>query len=190
MNIDAVEELRSRIRRIALTAHKLAAPGHEQTHTLDDGTTHHYKISGIKSPEQLHDELLTLFIWVWSLKDHLKELCKVRNLDPQTVEEVVNRSPSLQYVADIANRAKHGILRNSRSGQYAELSDLGFTVPQTAVARITVGAFNVGIDVARPDEVELRASIKLRSGDILDAFATLNDANNQWEKHIVKRIVA
>jgi hypothetical protein len=187
---DALKSLRSRIHRAELVARNPAAFGFEQKHLLDDGTTHEYVVSGVKSPEQLEDDLLNLFVLVWSLKDHLKESYKAKGLEPRLVEEVVNRSPVLQYVADIANRAKHGVLRESRSGKFAELINVGFTVPHTAIAKITVGSFNVGVDIAKPNEVELRAFVKPKGVDASDAFAILAKAVGIWEEQVIKYIAA
>jgi hypothetical protein len=111
-------------------------------------------------------------------------------LDPSIVEEIVNASPALQYVADIANRAKHGVLRESRSGQFAELVDVGFTVPQSAVSKITVCAFSVGVDICNSNEVTLRGSVLPRDAPALDAFAVLNEALSAWEEHALKKLAA
>jgi hypothetical protein len=188
MSPDTLQALRSRIHRTQLAVHQSAASGHEQTHTLEDGTTHQYNFNGMKSPEQLQDELLALFVWVWSLKDYLKEVYKAKNCDPRLVEEVVNQCLALQYVADVANRAKHGVLRESRSGKFAELVDVGFTIPQKAISKISVRAFSVGVDVAKPEEVNLHAFIKTNGAKPIDAFATLTEAMNAWEAHVIKRI--
>ena len=72
MSPTALEALRARIQRALTTVQRRAADGYLDSHVLDDGQRHWYSVSGIKSPEQLQDELLTLFVWVWSLKDHLK----------------------------------------------------------------------------------------------------------------------
>ena len=188
MSPEALQALRSRIRRAQQAARKPRAEGYEQEHTLEDGTTHQYSIVGIKSPEQLEDELLALFVWVWSLKDYLKAVYKTRGLDPSFVERVVNESRALQYVADIANRAKHGVLRTSRSGAFAELIDVGFTVPQSSIAKITVGAFAVGMDITNLDDVELLAFVKANEGEAADAFTVLAEALAAWETHVISRI--
>jgi hypothetical protein len=190
MNPNALEALRSRIRRADSAARQPAARGYEQAHIFDDGTIHRYSISGIKSPDQLHDDPLNLFVWVWSLKDHLKEAYKANNLDRRLVEEVANQCSALQYVADIANRAKHRTLRESRSGEFAELVGVGFTVLKTAIAKIVVGTFSVGLEVAKPEEVELHAFIKTKNAKPIDAFTILNEAIDVWETRVIKRNAA
>lgn len=188
MSPHALDLLRARIQRALVAAQRQAADGFSQSHVLDDGVRHSYTVTGVKSPEQFEDELLTLFVWVWSLKDYLKNAYRSKNLDPQLVEEVVNCSLSLQYVADIANRAKHGSLRESRSGHFAALVDVGITVPQSAVSAITVGAYNVGVDVCKPEEVILRGTVQPQRGAALDAFAVLTEGISAWETHVLYKI--
>lgn len=188
MTPNALDALRSRIRRMESTVRKSESSGYEQTHNLDDGTSHQYTINGVKSAEQLEDELLMLFIWIWSLKDHLKEMCKAKHLDPRLVEEVVNKSQALQYVADIANRAKHGVLRESRSGAFAELVGVGFSVPQSAISKITIGAFSVGIDVEKSKKVQLHAFVKPTNCDAINAFTLLTEALNTWDVSVIEKI--
>jgi len=190
MSPQALDALRARIQRALTAVQRRAADGFFQSHVLDDGQRHNYSVTGIKSPEQLEDELLTLFVWVWSLKDHLKNTYRLRNLDSRVVEDVVNDCVPLQYVSDIANRAKHGDLRESRSGHFAALTDVGITIPQSAISAITVGAFNVGVDVAKPNEAELRASVQPQGKAPLDAFAVLTNAIEAWETRVLHRIAA
>jgi len=185
-----LQSLRARIDRALLMVQKQAAEGFAQSHTVADGTTHDYAVVGIKPPEQLEDELLALFIWVWSLKDHIKLAFERKGLVGRTVEEIVNNSIALQYVADIANRAKHGELRNSRSGQFAELVDVEINIPQDALSSISVGAFDVRVKVAKPEQAALSASVQLRSGAVLDAFVVLSEAMAKWEEHALVKLTA
>jgi hypothetical protein len=190
MDIRALTSLRSRIARLLVLARTQSAAGFEQSHLLDDGSTHTYSISGLKSPEQLEDELLSLYVWVWSLKDHLKEAFRAKGWRAQDVEDVAKGSTHLLLVSDIANRAKHGQLRESRSGKWAELADVGWTVPQSSLSKISFGAFSVGIDVEKPEEVQLRAVVRLSDGVQLDAFAVLEEAVVDWERHALSRLAA
>lgn len=190
MSPEALLSLRCRIRRAEEAARKPSSEGYQDEHTLEDGTTHQCSIRGIKSPEQLEDELLALFVWVWSLKDYLKELYEAKGLEPRSVEVVVNEHRALQYVADIANRAKHGVLRKSRSGVFAELVNVGFTVPQSSIAKITVGVFSVGVDATKPNDVELHASVKTSENEVIDAFSVLDEARCILETRVIKCIAA
>lgn len=173
--------LHGRIARLMAAAQQQSAMGSHESEFPFNDQVHKLIMSGVKSPEQLEDELLGLFIWVWSVKDHLKEICKANLLDPQEIEDLVNRNTSLQFVSDIANRAKHGELRTSRSGKFAGLVDVGLTVPQDAISGISVGAFHVAVDVSKPVNVELHARVRAHGGFDADAFAVLADAISTWE---------
>jgi hypothetical protein len=173
--------LHSRIARADATARRIESHGFQQSYQVSDGSIHEHSVTGIKSPVQLEDELLSIFIWVWSLKDHLKEAYRAKGLDPKRIELIANECIALQFVSDIANRAKHGVLRDSRSGKFSELVNVGYTIPQTAISKIAFGAFSVATDVANPSEVELHASIETNDGVTYDAFAVLIEAQSEWE---------
>jgi hypothetical protein len=189
MSPDALAALRSRVDRAHALLERKGANGFVQQFEVN-GETHTHTIQGVKAPDQLEDEMLMIFVWLWSLKDHLKQAYARRNLKPELIEEIVNRSPQLQYVSDIANRAKHGELRKSRSGQYAELVDVGITIPHTAVSSLQYLPNAVNVSVAKPDEVQLLATLKLRSGKRLDAFSVLEQAQSTWEHEAFARLAA
>ena len=186
MAITAAEfqRLQDRVNRFRLAVGTKAHRGYTETHTLSDGSVHTYRISGIKSPSQLEDEILSLFIWIWSMKDHLKELARARGCDPKIIEKIADFELSLGISADIANRAKHGNLRKSRSGRHARLANVGFTIPGDSIGSIVFGAFDVNLNVALPDTATLRAFIEFETGETpLDAFAVAEDAMKAWETH-------
>ena len=190
MDARALTSLRSRIARLMALAQTQSAAGFEQSLLREDGTTHTYSISGLKSPDQLEDELLSLFVWVWSFKDHLKEAFRARGWRVQDVEAVANGSLPLLLVSDVANRAKHGELRQSRSGKSAELVGVGWTIPQSSLSKISFGAFSIGVDVQKPEDVQLRAKVRLNDGEEIDAFCVLEDAIADWERHALSRLAA
>jgi muconolactone delta-isomerase len=185
MESKKLTELRARIQRVQQAVCTKGAAKFTNSLSMDDGNIHSYSVFGVKSPDQLKDELLSLFIWVWSFKDHLKAAFAGVGLDKAIVEEAVNDSVSLQYVADVANAAKHGSLRESRSGKFAELIDVGWSVPQNAMEKISVGAFTVDLHVRNPEAAELYASIKPRGGEAVDAFRVLEEAIAVWETELL-----
>src|SRR5260221_13441549 len=105
MSPTALDALRARIQRTLNVAQRQSAEGFTQSHVLYNGMRHSYSVTGVKSPEQLEDELLVLFVWAWRLKDHLQHCYRANKLDPKIVDEAVNGSDRLQFIADIANRA-------------------------------------------------------------------------------------
>jgi hypothetical protein len=145
---------------------------------------------GVKAPEQLEDDFLNLFIWMWSLKDYLKTCFEANGLSGNVVENEVNRCPALMYVADIANRAKHGVLRESRSGEFAELVDVGFTAPQDSIKLITIAGPEATIDFKDLQMVNIHATVATKAGMRLDALCVLNEAMQCWEKNVLTQIAA
>ncbi|MDD5215306.1 MAG: hypothetical protein PHQ03_07200 [Methylococcales bacterium] len=180
-----LQEILSRVKRVINRVHKKEGVIFQQSHVLDDGIEHTFTVTGVKSPLELEDDLLELFIWVWSIKDYLKEFYKANNRDPNIIEKLVDDSETLQYISDIANRAKHANLRKSRSNKFAILVDVGIEVPQTAISKIIFGAFSVHTDVSKSSEVRLKAFIKIpNSEEKMDAFAILNAGIQIWEQAV------
>jgi hypothetical protein len=177
-----LENIRERIERAFNVIEHKSSVSFDQTSMMEDGAQHHYRINGIKSPEQLNDELLTLFVWLWSTKDYLKQSCKVNGVDPQRIEDIANNNVALQLVSDIANSAKHGELIKSRSRKYARLTGVGFEIPQTAISSLCFGADTVTVNVHAPLEAKFKARIESKSGeDIGDAFEILQLGMLAWE---------
>jgi len=186
MTLPELQQFRERIERTMRIVQRMADTGYIESHVLTDGNTHEYHFCGIKSPEQLEDELLNLFVLVWSMKDYLKEFYKANGIDPSSVEKAVDDNLALQLISDIANRAKHGNLVKSRSRQFATLVNVGITIPQPSIQKITVGAFFVEVDVKDAENAAFRADIQCSSnGEMLDAFTTLQLGLKAWEQIIV-----
>ncbi len=149
-----------------------------------------FRAIGVKAPEQLQDDFLNLFVWTWSLKDYLKACFKAKGLSAQDVEDIASGSEALKYVSDIANRAKHGTLRESRSGQYAELVGVGYDAPQQSIAKITVAGPDVTLHVKDPQLIRIRALVRTKTGQELEALAVLTEAIAIWEGQAIARVAA
>lgn len=187
----AIDAMKDRIGRALLSAQRASGDSYQTSFRADgqDFTTN-FTAVGVKAPEQLEDDFLALFVWVWSLKDYIKSAFEVRGLQGQIVEDEVNACAALRYVADIANRAKHGTLRKSRSGQHAELVDVGFDIPQAAIRKITVAGPDVTIDVGGPEQAEIHATVLTHDGVRFAAITVLTEAMNCWETRLLPRIAA
>jgi len=184
MNKSDFTKLYDRVQRSHDAVYSKASSGFVQSHKLPDGSSTHIEVVGIKPPEQLEDELLNLFIWLWSMKDYLKTLCATRGIAGNRIEHIANVERSLSIAADIANRAKHGVLRESRSGDFAKLQNVRISIPQSAVASIAFGKPAVRITVAIPDDAEFFAEIGFDSGIApVDAFQTASQAFIAWQVH-------
>lgn len=186
MNPAAIDEMRDRIRRSLQSARTASGDRYQTSYkTEDKDFTTNFTAIGVKAPEQLNDEFLTLFVWVWSLKDYIKSAFEAGGIRGQVVEDEIDSCVALTYVSDIANRAKHGTLRTSRSGQHAELVDVGFSVPQTSIQEIIVSGPDVTMTVTNPEQVEIHAFVVTQDGARLDALVVLAEAMNFWEAKLL-----
>ena len=184
-----IDEMKDRIGRASNAARRASGDQYRTSFRAEgqDFVTNFTAI-GVKAPEQLNDDFLALFIWMWSLKDYIKSAFEANGRRGQIVEDEINSCPVLTYVADIANRAKHGSLERSRSGKYAELVDVGFSLPQTAIPHIRVAGAEVTVEVAHPEQAEIHASVVTRGGIRLEAQAVLDEAMNFLETRLLSQI--
>ena len=174
--------LRDRIQRALKTVNRRAGDGYEESLLLSDGMVHHYSIKGVKSLAQLEDELLGLFKLVWDMKDYLKEVFKAQGRRANKIEEIVNTCEPLQLIADVANRAKHGVLRDRRSKHPAVLVGIGIEIPQTSMKKMTFEAFSVELDVKNPENITLKGFVTLSTIEgRVDAFDLLAKGITAWE---------
>lgn len=136
-------------------------------------------MNGIKSPEDIEDDIANAFIWLWSLKDHIKKFSK----DGDGVESQINDNFYLCICADLANASKHdGLSRKSRSGKNPKLGRLKYNVPQTAIAQLAVGAFDVSINVNNANLVVLEMPIVDSNEKFIgDAFEYIDKCISAWE---------
>ncbi len=183
MNGSDVKKLFSRVARLSATIAQKRGMGAQWNCPLPIGATTTYRITNVKAPEVLADELEQVFVWVWTLKDYLKELAASVGQPAQSVEALVNSDSNLQLCADLANREKHARLKNSRSGKFAKLGKPRYTIPQKGIGALFVEASSVTIDVSKPEVVDVHVSIEDRSGAVLgDALEVLDAAVRRWER--------
>lgn len=186
-----LDAIRARIQRAFQSAKDARGSGYETSYQASgtDFTTN-FRAIDVKAPEQLEDDFLNLFVWVWSLKDYLKETFEARGLSGKHVEKEVNCCTPLTYVADIANRAKHGTLRDSRSGKFATLVDVGFEAPQETIEKIVFGGPSVTLHVKNPEMIRVHATVLISSGERIDALTVLDEAMSCWESRVIAVIAA
>ncbi|MEK6560726.1 MAG: hypothetical protein AABZ07_03245 [Nitrospirota bacterium] len=179
MNTEDINNLFARINRIKTRLEIKDGLGTRWDYKFENGEVHKYILNGVKSPEEIGDDIANAFVWLWSLKDHIKKSSKQGDF----VESQVNGNPYLCICADLANGEKHGGLdRTSRSGKKPKLGRLKYQIPQAAIGQLAFGAFDVNIDVNNAHLVVLEMSI-LDEGDNLigDAFEYLDKCINAWE---------
>jgi len=151
-----------------------------------NGDIHRYLLEGVKSPEDVEEDILAAFGWLWDLKDNVKYYCKTKGIKSKWVETEIAADPYLCICGDIANRTKHpGLERGSRSKKNPVLGKLKYSIPQEAVGSITFGAFDVTTTISKPELVTLEMPIMSGDGRYLgDAFKYIDYALKAWEKII------
>ena len=182
--IQEVNDLFERIRRIQARVIVTDGPGAEWKAEVPGYGLQTYKITGMKSPLELEDDLATLSVWVWSLKDHLKAFLPSLGRDPREVERLVDSDPDLQVCADLANSAKHSTLIRSRTGRFLRAGRLRFTIPQSALGALTVRKDEVQVDVSSPQGVRIELPVVDPAGNTVgDAIEHLRRGVIAWERY-------
>ncbi|MDT4332896.1 hypothetical protein ACQE3E_22320 [Methylomonas sp. MED-D] len=188
MEYSELEKLIGRADRFRKRLHEKQGDGTGWPFTLENGETHYISIHGVKSPEELEDDISSMFIWLWNLKDYVKKYVVKRGKSKDWVENKVNADPYLCICADLANALKHGGLDQnprftSRSGKSPQLGVLRYQVPQKAIGSLCIGAYDLNVMVTNPKFVNLEMIVLGEDGKKLgDAFKYLEYALKAWEK--------
>jgi hypothetical protein len=182
MRVDEIDALFRRMDRLSASLQVKNGAGSEWDATDADGQTHSYRIRNVRPIDEIEDDIANLFLWVWNLKDYLKELSSKRGKNAQWIEQLVNQDPHLPICADIANRLKHGVLKTSRSDRFPQLQRAGYNVSVEAIGSITIGILQVEVDIADPNFIDIVMGVEDRNGELIgDAFAYLRGAIDTWE---------
>ena len=181
MNTEGINKLFGRINRIKNRLDIKDGNGASWDYAFENGEVHKYILNGVKSPEEVEDDISNAFVWLWSLKDHIK-----KNFKDADVEAKVNGNPYLCISADLANGLKHGGLdRTPRSSKKPKLGRLKYQIPQAAIGQLAFGAFEVAIDVNNAHLVVLEMPILDEHDNLIgDAFEYLDKCVNAWESII------
>ncbi len=176
-----LDNLRERIKRFNTQLGLNSGVGFSQT-IRTDGTELTTTINGVKTLVQFTDEVETLAIWVWSFKDYLKEYALANGKVSKIVEDHVNSRWFLQIVSDLANRAKHGKLRESRSGKFACFAEAKISIPHESIGLINLMANEIIFNVIQSDNVEFSIPVNDKNAfEIGDGVEILNTAMEDWD---------
>lgn len=171
MTGEEITELFERLGRLVDATKQKGGSGTAWDYTFPDGETHRYMILGLKSHAEAEDNAFNLLIWIWNAKDYLKRRAEVNGKDFRIVEDTVNTDPHLPICGDLANRLKHGELKDSRSGRYPRFGTVSFKAPQAAIGSLSFRAFEVEMEIANPNLVEFSLPVIDQTGEeIGDAF--------------------
>lgn len=186
MRYDDVEELLRRLKRLATRLEERGGDRFAWGYTFQNGETHKYVVKGVREPELIADDLSSAFVWLWSLKDYLKEYERARGRDPKWVEALINEDVALPICGDIANSAKHARLKISRSKRYARLGKPSYHIPGEALGTLTFKTLEVGVNVAQPELVEVRVPVLDDTGQVLgDATEYLQAGLAAFERAMI-----
>jgi hypothetical protein len=181
-----VERVLDRCRRLRDGIHARRGTRASWEFTFPDGITERYTIRGQQPTEDLEDDVAHLFVWAWNTKDYLKELVRARGQDPQRIENLVNRTPSLCLLADVANRLKHSESgRRSRSNAARQLGRPVYSIDSRKIKSLEISAEGVVIEPATPEAVEISYPILGQAGGpAADAIVLLDAALAYWEQEL------
>jgi len=182
MNVAEVVNIFKRIERLSDRLSKKAGEGYRWNYKFPDGLEVTYILKNVRSLDEIEDEISNAFIWLWNLKDYLKELSKSKGEPYKDIEIFVDDSDYLAVCSDVANRLKHGILKKSRSHKFAELGSLNVNCTQEHISEIKFTEKEVEFNITKPNEIQLTISIYDKDGEkIGDGFKFLAGGISEWE---------
>ena len=185
MNLAEASKIIERITRLSKKSQEIKGDGSTWSYVFPNGVETTYIVNGLKSQEEMEDDISNVFIWLWSFKDYLKSIAKQQKGDGQYIENLVNNDQKLSICADIANRLKHGSLNKSRSGKFPSLGNLSYTAPHGTVRQIIFHKRTnaVEFNFQKHENIELKMAIYDSSGNELgQSLDYLSHAINFWEK--------
>jgi hypothetical protein len=183
MQASELGELVSRIRRAMTRVDQRSGIGATWQVEIPDFGTQKYTLNGVKDFAEMKDDIANLTIWIWSLKDYLKEWATENGHDPQMIEAFVNQNPELCLCADLANTFKHGSLDRQRSTAFSRIGDLQYTLQHDAGETITLLPYEVVVDVPRADKVEVTLPLlDDQDNEIGEACSVLDSSMKLWER--------
>jgi hypothetical protein len=183
-----LEKLIGRADRLKKRLQNKSGEGAGWPFLVENGETHYISINGIKSPDEIEDDISSIFLWLWSLKDYVKKYAFKKGKNKNWVEEKINSDPYLCICADLANSLKHGGLDQKfkpRSGKSPKLGALNYYVPQKAMESLSIGALDVNLQISDSSLVVLEMPVLGGRGQILgDAFKFIAYSLKAWEEII------
>ncbi|MBD2005215.1 MULTISPECIES: hypothetical protein [Cyanophyceae] len=183
-----LSEIKTLIQRIESLLESLQQRKSDTTYfyeNYDDGSSVTWRFANAPSPQKILDEVQTTAVWLWSLKDYLKERLKAINKNSNEVESYVNSCHHLPILADIANRAKHGNLIKSRSGKFAEIEECIMSMNSCILKAVNDQDANVDLLIDNPESISYEIPIHDQNGNYLcDALILLEKSFDEWKDFI------
>jgi hypothetical protein len=76
------------------------------------------------------------------------------------IEKIVNSDYDLKICADLANKLKHGKLKQSRSGLFPSFGELEFSFDHKAISSLTFTDKDVIFDIGLPNDLNISVPVK------------------------------
>jgi len=183
MNLEDFKKIFERAKRIRGRLEIKDGVGTNWSYTFENNESHEYVINGVKPPEEIQDDIESIFVWLWSLKDYVKKYSMKKGRPQNWLEEKINSDLSLCLCADIANSLKHGGLdRKTRTGKKPKLGPVTYSFGKDAMESLVFYAFKVETNIKNPEKVNLKMDVFDESGLIIgDAFGLIDYGINAWE---------
>jgi hypothetical protein len=182
MQKQGIERLRDRVKYFAERAREKTGPGFKYSAMLPDGEVQHYEITNLRDLYSLEHDVSTWCVWVWSLKDYVRNEAQRAGKPGDWWKAKVKNSQALQVCADLANREKHEELNREWTNLQLQLGSPKFTIPQKALGSLTFTADTAIIDTADPELVEFEVPVLDGFGNrVGDALQILHEAVDAWD---------
>jgi len=185
LNFAELQKLIDRVNRFSKKLKSTEGTGTKWSHTFENGETHFYTIDGVRPPEEIEDDITSMFLWLWSLKDYVQKYVNLNGKSKTWVKDKITSDSKLCICADIANSLKHGGLDKKHkpwSEKNPKLSNLKYSFPQEAIGELIFDTFDVNIKIINPHLVKLEMEIEGNNKSNLgDAFVLLQHVLLAWE---------
>lgn len=185
MNRKSIDDLFARLGRFRKRLADKTGATMQWEAKAENGSAQQVSVSGVKDFDTLADDVATAFVWIWSMKDPMKQYSIEKGRSARWLEVQIDHDPCLSVCADLANEGKHssGYARGSRSGKYPKLDTITISIPGEAIGALTVGDTWTHTHVAKAEAVSYTLPILDREDRTIgDAFFFLELGIQRWEE--------
>ena len=150
-------------------------------------------ISGNDHEETIINKIFIILYNLSSLKDHLKNHLKGKNINPQIIEDEINNSLHLQILIDIVNQEKHGypLKKSNRSNKNPIIKHamqmINFTSNSEPGAIAGISYSKNELNVFGDSKMELTAMIFDDKDNFIFMFDELINSCFEKFEHIAKK---
>lgn len=185
MDIATAQEVLNRAIRCMQALAGREGKGASWSAQVSDGSTQKYIINGTRPLEEIEQDFESAFVWLWSLKDYIKEVSEQKNRPRNWIEKKVNADERILLSADVANLFKHAKLQRPRSSTPPKLQHLRINLPQTSIKKIQVRADEVEFDTQNLSGATLTWPIRDAEGRVEeDGILLLDYCVKFWEESL------